>query len=98
MFGLLDPDPKTYESTYDETGVVFTAEDDDLFGDLTIAIIANDNDTAQITFEGLEIPVAGIASLTADGTLYTDSLDMNYLITFTDEATADGVFNLTETE
>lgn len=96
VFGLLDPDPKTYESTYDETGVVFTAEDDDLFGDVTITIVPNGNDTAQITFEGLNVSVAGISQLTADGTLYADSVDLNYQITFSDLLTAEGIMNLTK--
>jgi hypothetical protein len=98
VFGLLDPDAKSYESTYDESGVVFTAEDDDLFGDLTITILANNNDTAQINWESTNIPVAGISTLTADGTLYSDSLDMNYEITFSDDSTATGIFTLTKTE
>lgn len=96
VFGLLDPDPKTYESTYDETGTVFTAEDDDLFGDLTITIVPNGNDTAQITLEGLNVPVVGISQITADGTLYDDSVDMDYQITFIDTLTAEGVMNLTK--
>lgn len=98
VFGLLDPAAKTYESTYDESGVVFTAEDDDLFGDLTITIVSNGNDTAQITFTGVDVPVAGIDSITADGTLYSDSLDMDYQITLEDTTLADGIFNLTKTE
>lgn len=98
VFGLLDPDAKTYESTYDETGAVFTAEDDDLFGDVTITIENNGNDTAQITFEGLNVPVAGISSITAEGTLYDDSVDLDYTITFVDSLTATGVMNLTKTE
>lgn len=98
VFGLLDPDAKTFASTYDETGAVFTAEDDDLFGDVTITIVNNGNDTAQITFEGLNVPVAGISSLTAEGTLYDDSVDLDYTITFADTLTAEGVMNLTKTE
>ena len=98
VFGLLDPDAKTFESTYDETGAVFTAEDDDLFGDVTITIVNNGNDTAQITFEGLNVPVAGISSLTAEGTLYDDSVDLDYTITFADTLTANGVMNLTKAE
>ncbi|MBI2415762.1 MAG: fibronectin type III domain-containing protein [Candidatus Kerfeldbacteria bacterium] len=96
VFELIDPDPKTYESTYDETGVVFTAEDDDLFGDVTITIVANGNDTAQITFTGLDVPVAGISSIAAEGTLYDDAVDLDYTITFTDSLTAAGVMNLTK--
>ncbi|EKD76712.1 MAG: hypothetical protein ACD_43C00014G0003 [uncultured bacterium] len=98
VFGLLDPAAKTYTSTYDDTGIVFTATDDDLFGDLSITIVVNDNDTAQITFSGVDVPVAGISSISADGTLYPDSLDMNYIITFSDESTAIGIFSLTKTE
>lgn len=98
VFGVLDPDAKTYESTYDESGVVFTAEADDLFGDLTITIVSNGNDTAQITFTGTNVPVIGIDSITADGTLYSDSLDMNYQITLEDTTLAEGIFNLTKTE
>ena len=98
VFGLLDPDAKTFASTYDETGAVFTAEDDDLFGDVTITIVNNGNDTAQITFEGLNVPVAGISSLTAEGTLYDDSVDLDYTITFADTLTAEGVMNLTKAE
>lgn len=98
VFGLLDPEAKTYESTYDETGAVFIAEDDDLFGDVTITIVNNGNDTAQITFEGLNVPVAGISSITAEGTLYDDSVDLDYTITFADTLTANGVMNLTRVQ
>lgn len=96
VFGLLNPDPKTYESTYDETGVVFTAEDDDLFGDLTITIVPNEDDSAQISFEGLNVPVVGISQINADGILTANSVDMNYEITFVEAFTAEGVMSLTK--
>lgn len=96
VFGLIDPDPKTYESTYDATGVVFTAQDDDLFGDLTITITVNDNDTANVVFTSTDNPNTGISGLNADGTLYADALDLDYQIIFSDESTADGIMNLTQ--
>ncbi len=98
VFGLLDPDSKTYSGTYNETGAVFSAVDDDLFGDLTITVVANDNDTANIILAGVDIPVTDIDGISATGTLYTDSLDLEYIVTFEDQSTADGVMNLTKTE
>lgn len=97
VFGLVNPDPKTYVSTYDEAGAVFTAEDDDLFGDLTITITSNGNDTANISLKAVDVPVTSIYQLTASGILYDDAFDLNYQITFDDGSTADGIMNLTKT-
>lgn len=97
VFGLINPDPKTYASVYDADGIIFSAQDDDLFGDLTIAVEPNDNDTAQFEITALDIPMGDIDQLEATGTLYTDSLDLNYTITFNDTTTAEGILNLTKT-
>lgn len=95
VFGLIDPDPKTYTSTYDENGAVFTATDDDLFGDMTITVVAGESgEPGTVDFQGLDVPVAGIDSITATGTIDDTEITLNYEIQFSPIGTAEGVFTL----
>lgn len=94
VFGMFDPDPATYSSTYDADGIVFTATEDPVFGTLTITVVVNDDGTAQVTLDAQNVPTAGIETVTATGTLTQDALEMNYTIGFVLGASADGTFTL----
>ncbi len=94
VFGEFDPDPATYTSTYDADGIVFTATGDEVFGTVTITVVANDDGTAAVTLDAQNVPTGGIETVAATGTLTSDALEMNYTIGFILGATADGTFTL----
>jgi hypothetical protein len=92
VFGMLDPDPMTYEGTYDADGATFEAAGDPLFGDLTITVAAD----GEVAINGDLVPVEGIASLSAEGSITSDAIQLDYTVTFTGGGEAMGVLNLTK--
>jgi hypothetical protein len=90
VFGMLDPDPMTYEGTYDANGATFEAPGDPLFGDLAISVTP----AGDVTINGELVPVDGIASLSASGTISSDSIQLEYTVVFTGGGEAMGVLNL----
>jgi hypothetical protein len=90
VFGALDPDPMSYEGTYDADGAVFEAPSDPLFGDLTITVDAD----GEVTINGELVPVDGIASLSAEGSITSDAIQLEYTVGFTGGGEAKGVLNL----
>ena len=94
VFGALDPDPMTYIGTYTADGATFETPDDPLFGDLTI-IVTRDG---EITIQGELVPIDGIASLFATGTITADEVSLNYTVAFSGGGEAVGELVLTKTQ
>lgn len=90
VFGLIDPAPKTFTGTYGSQGIIFQAQGDDLFGDVTITI----SPEGEIAFQGQNIPVPGFDSVTADGTITAEETSGTYIVNFAGGGSAQGVFNL----
>ena len=90
MFGLIDPPPKEFAGTYDSSGATFQVQDDDLFGDVTITVSAE----GTISFEGTDVPVPGIDSVSAEGTITAAAIEMSYAVTFPGGGTAEGVMRM----
>lgn len=92
VFGMLDPDPMTYEGTYNADGATFEAPGDPLFGDLTIFVVPG----GEVTINGELVPIEGIASLSASGNISEDTIELEYTVVFTGGGEAMGVLNLTK--
>lgn len=93
VFGLIDPPPKEFAGTYDSSGATFQVQDDDLFGDVTITVSAD----GAISFGGTDVPVPGIDSVSAEGTITAQAVEMSYTVTFSGGGTAEGVMSMTPT-
>lgn len=91
VFGMIDPPSKTFAGTFDENGADFSAAGDDLFGDLTISIDAQ----GKINISGLNLPFTNIALLSAEGTITSSEVNINYTVGFTDNTSASGVLKMT---
>ena len=94
VFGALDPNPMTYIGTYTADGVTFEAPGDPLFGDLTI-IVTRDG---EITIQGELVPIEGIASLFASGTITADEVSLSYTVAFAGGGEAVGEMVLAKTQ
>ncbi|NIS80600.1 MAG: hypothetical protein GTO14_10435 [Anaerolineales bacterium] len=92
VFGALDPDPVTYTGTFSADGAIFEAPGDPLFGDLTITVSSD----GKVTILGELVPVEGIASLAATGTITPEVLNLKYTVTFAGSGEAVGEFELTK--
>lgn len=91
VFGLLDPEPEEFGGSYDAAGATFGDANNRLFGNVTITISAD----GDILFEATGVPAPGIESITAEGTISADAIEMSYTVTFTGGGTAEGVMSLT---
>lgn len=94
VFGLLDPPPQTVTSTYNNDGVVFE-ETGTLIGDIKVTLTRTGENTGSISIQVTNIPISGINSLTASGTINLNSLHLDYTINFSDGSSANGVLDLT---
>ncbi|MFC2169824.1 hypothetical protein ACFLRM_04585 [Acidobacteriota bacterium] len=96
VFGLPDPDPKTFSGTYDANGIVFDVQDN-LFGDLKITITRTGENTGTVDIDAQNIPASGINSMTATGSITPTTLHLDYTVNFSDGSSATGVFNMSRT-
>ncbi len=92
VFGANDPTARTVSGTYDASGATGQLQGDDVFGDVTLSATLD----GTIVIAATNIPAAGIASLTAEGTATPDGIAMTYTVTFDDGTTAEGTGTLTK--
>jgi hypothetical protein len=92
VFGIVDPPAKTYEGTYSSEGAHFEKDGDDLFGNVQIDVDSN----GTMTVNGEMVPVEGVASFSASGTLTETSLNLDYLVQFPGGGEANGVIEMSK--
>jgi hypothetical protein len=78
VFGMGDPPPMTYVGQVTEEGAYLEALGDPLFGDLVMQVTPD----GQVTIMGSLIPVEGIASLSATGTITPTEARLDYTVNF----------------
>lgn len=91
VFGAVDPDTDDFTATYDDDVLTIEKLGDDVFGDVTITITLD----GQLTMEATNVPDESIESVTGEGTITADQVDVTYTVTFTDGTTAEGTTKLT---
>lgn len=82
VFGLVDPDPKTFQGTYDASGILVFSGNDDLFGDFTITVSPD----GRFVMVAPDVIAPGIDRVEANGDLQT----AHYIIHFTGGSRAEG--------
>jgi len=95
VFGMVNPDPKTFRGNFNDKGIVITQKDD-LFGDVTITIVKTGESEATVNVKSENITTPGIKSMTANGTLDAEKIHMDYEVQFTAGNPAKGVFDMTK--
>lgn len=78
VFGMGDPPPMTYVGQVSEQGAILEALGDPLFGDLVMQVTPD----GEVTIMGSLIPVEGIASLSATGTITPTEARLDYTVKF----------------
>ena len=91
-FGVPALGSRTFEGTYDDTGLSIIVRGDDLFGDMNVSISLEGNLIAEATMAG----VPGISALIVRGSLDDTSMDIAYNIGLPDNSVATGRATLTK--
>ncbi len=95
VFGMVNPEPKTFKGNYNDKGIVFE-QNDELFGDVTINIEKTGESEATVDVKSENITTPGIKSMTASGTLDMEKVHMDYEVQFTSGSPAKGVFDMSK--
>ena len=91
-FGVPALGSRTFEGTYDDTGLSIIVRGDDLFGDMNVSISLEGDLIAEATMAG----VPGISALIVRGSLDDTSMDIAYNIGLPDNSVATGRATLTK--
>lgn len=88
VFGMIDPDPKTYTGTYDADGAVFEVEEDPVFGKVVVMLSFASGEIVGTTED---IPDPTIARMESTGTMTPEEVTGVYTVFFAGggEATGD---------
>ncbi|MGD2251359.1 MAG: hypothetical protein PVF70_00420 [Anaerolineales bacterium] len=79
VFGMVDPPPMTYVGQIGEQGAFLEVLGDPTFGDITMTVTPD----GEVTIIGEMVPVEGIASLSATGTISPTEARLEYTVNFT---------------
>lgn len=87
-FGVLGLDARTLECTHAAAGLIVTVRGDDLFGDMDVTISPNGDLVAEAT-------MAGVTSLSVEGSFDCSGLNITYTVGFPEGSDASGSATLT---
>lgn len=93
VFGMIDPDPKTYEGIYDAEGATFEVEDDPVFGKVVVTISFASGEIVGTTED---IPDPTIARMESTGTMTPEKVTGVYTVFFAGGGEATGDVTLTK--
>ncbi|HTX90861.1 MAG TPA: hypothetical protein VMC09_06555 [Anaerolineales bacterium] len=93
ILGIGSPSPLTFDGTYDATGLSFGGPGEPIFGDLAVTV----DYAGKLAMEASNLPVPGIAKVSAAGTMTATELKVTYTVTFSTGATAKGTATLKKT-
>jgi len=89
VFGLVDPDPKTFAGTYGPAELYFS-DHDDLFGDFTISI----KPSGEFTMNAPSVEAPGIDRLEVNGTILGNQIQARYQVFMKGRTRAEGSVQL----
>jgi hypothetical protein len=93
VFGMIDPDPKTYLGTYDADGAVFEVEEDPVFGTVVVTLSFASGEIVGTTED---IPDPTIARMESTGMMTPEEVTGVYTVFFAGGGEATGDVTLTK--
>jgi len=93
VFGMGDPNPITFQGSYDEDSARVGVEAHPMFGTFELSVV---DDSLAVKAEN--IPVEQISGMEVTGSLTPGELDADYVIHFPDGSAAQGTLNLSHGE
>jgi len=75
VYGLVDPEPRTYLGYYDDKGIHFILNRESVFGEVTIDAV-----DGSIVAKGFQIPFTRINGVTGQGSYSTETTDITYQV------------------
>ena len=89
VFGLVDPDPKTFRGTYNPQELYFS-DHDDLFGDFSISI----KPSGEFTMDAPSTEALGIDRFEVNGTITPEHIQAHYQVFLKGGTRSEGVVEL----